>query len=57
MLASGILTRLPAAAEALNAIKQASYVKVGETLNAIADGVGATEALARSSRRSRATNS
>ncbi len=46
VLASGILTRLPAAAEALNAIKQASYVKVGETLNVIADGVGAREALA-----------
>ena len=45
VLASGILTRLPAAAEALNAIKQASYVKVGEGLNAIADGAGATEAL------------
>ena len=45
MLASGILTRLPAAVEALNSIKQASYVKVGETLNAIADGVGGREAL------------
>ena len=45
VLASGILTRLPAAVEALNSIKQASYVKVGETLNAIADGVGGREAL------------
>ena len=46
VLASGLLTRLPAAAEALNTIKQASYVRVGETLNAIADGVGARGALA-----------
>ena len=45
VLASGVLTRLPAAVEALNSIKQASYVKVGETLNAIADGVGGREAL------------
>jgi hypothetical protein len=45
VLASGLLTRLPVAIEALNAIKQASYVKVGEALNAVADGVGATEAL------------
>ncbi len=45
VLASGILTRLPAAVEALNSIKQASYVKVGEALNVIADGVGGRDAL------------
>ena len=46
VLASGLLTRFPAAITALNELKQASYVKVGEALNAIADGVGGTEALA-----------
>ena len=40
VLASGLLTRLPGALTALNEIKQASYVRVGETLNAMADGVG-----------------
>lgn len=45
VLATGLLTRLPAAASALNRIKQASYVRVGEALNAFADGIGAREAL------------
>lgn len=45
VLATGLLTRLPAAAAALNEIKQASYVRVGEALNAFADGVGARDAL------------
>lgn len=45
VLASGVLTRFRPAINALGELKQASYAKVGEALNVIADGVGGRDAL------------
>ena len=45
LLASGVLTRLPAAATAFGELKQAAYTRVGLTLHRVADGVGARGAL------------